>query len=342
MRLLVTGGAGFIGSNFVRHLLRTYRNIELINLDKLTYAGNQANLADISEDHRYRFIQGDITNASLVNSILETGVDAVVNLAAETHVDRSIYDSDPLLQTNVLGTYCLLRSARKHGVTLFVHISTDEVYGSVPEGESRDEHTALSPSSPYAASKAAADHLAGAYDRTYGVPIVILRSTNNYGPCQYPEKLIPLFVSLALEDRPLPVYGDGKHLRDWMHVRDFCKAITLALEAPGLRGIYNISRGEQITNLNVADAILGHLGKSASLITHIQDRPGHDRRYAIDSSKFRQATGWAPEIAFADGLKETIAWYRANTGWLRSTRSTDFQQYFERNYKRRGETLESN
>jgi dTDP-glucose 4,6-dehydratase len=339
VKLLVTGGAGFIGSNFVRYMLKTRKEIAIVNLDKLTYAGSTENLTEVAEDPRYKFVKGDIANAEVVGRILEAGVHAVVNLAAETHVDRSILNSAPFLHTNVLGTACLLHAAQRNGVTQFVHISSDEVYGSVPKGEFRKEEAALSPNSPYAASKAAADHLVCAYRKTYGFPGVILRSANNYGPFQFPEKFIPLMISNAFEEKRLPVYGDGEHERDWMYVEDFCRAIAVALETPEIKGIYNVAAHQHATNLQVVGEILNQIGKPASLLTHVQDRPGHDRRYAIDTSRFRHAANWAPEISFPEGLRKTIAWYEANRTWLQRARSGAFGDFYERNYEQREETL---
>ncbi|HTP70377.1 MAG TPA: dTDP-glucose 4,6-dehydratase [Dongiaceae bacterium] len=335
MRVLVTGGAGFVGSNFVRHLLRNASEIEVINLDKLTYAGNADNLLDVSADSRYRFVLGDIADARIVDSILQAGVDSVVNLAAETHVDRSILDSAPFLHTNVLGTQVLLESARRHNIRRFIHVSSDEIYGSVQKGEFRGEDATLAPSSPYAASKAAGDHLVSAYARTYGLPCLILRPSNNYGPRQFPEKFIPLVIANALDGKPLPIYGDGLHERDWMHVEDFCAALLCALRMPEALGVYNISANNPMVNLNLAGEILRILGKPTSLVRHVADRLGHDRRYAMDSSSFRRDLGWEPKIPFEEGLRSTVKWYEANAQFLERTRTAEYCRFYERNYGHR-------
>ncbi len=348
MRLLVTGGAGFIGSNFIRYLLAphpaglAHRNdVEIVNFDKLTYAGNLENLAEVANHSRYRFVHGDIADADAVNEALAGGFDAVVNFAAETHVDRSIEDASPFLRTNVMGTHVLLEAARVRRLPLFVHISTDEVYGSAAPGQSFGEDAPLHPRSPYAASKAAGDHLVAAYAHTYGLPAIILRCTNNYGPCQFPEKLIPLMIANAREDKPLPVYGDGLHERDWLYVEDYCRAIECVLRQGKPGEIYNVSSGSPQPNLKVVKTILQLLGKPESLLRFVEDRPGHDRRYALDSTKIRQALGWKPELSFEEGIRKTIAWYQANELWLKRARSGEYRQYYERHYTRRSETLRS-
>jgi dTDP-glucose 4,6-dehydratase len=340
MRILVTGGAGFIGSNLVRHLLREEPSAELTNLDKLTYAGNLENLAEIADAPRYRFVQGDIADPDAVERIFAEGFDAVLHLAAESHVDRSLEDAAPFLRTNVVGTHVLLEAARRSGVRRFVQISTDEVYGSAPEGTSFDELAPLHPSSPYAASKAAADLLVLSYVRTYGFPALVLRSTNNYGPYQFPEKLIPLMIANALEDRPLPVYGDGLHARDWLHVEDHCSAIRLALERGRPGEIYNVASGSPRPNLEVIRTLLDLLGKPASLIRFVEDRPGHDRCYALSNAKICRELGWAPRSPLDEGLAATVAWNRANAAWLDRCRSGAYRDYYQRHYTRRGETLE--
>ena len=339
MRVLVTGGAGFIGSNLVHHLLKTAPGIRVVNLDNLTYAGSLENLSGISQNERYRFVHGDIGDAMTVASILEAGIDAVVNLAAETHVDRSILDSAPFLRTNVLGTQCLLEGVRRHKIRRFIHVSSDEVYGSVARDESRSEDARLSPSSPYAASKAAGDHLVCAYTHTYGVPSIILRPTNNYGPRQFPEKFIPLMVAGALEGKPLPVYGNGSHERDWMHVEDFCQAVLCALELPEASGIYNVSANHPVTNLKLAKKILKLVGQPETLIRHVEDRPGHDQRYAIDSSRFRREARWEPKIPFEEGFGATVEWYQSNAAWLEKTRSAEYRRFYKQNYEHRAELL---
>jgi dTDP-glucose 4,6-dehydratase len=284
LRVLITGGAGFIGSNFIRYFINSRRDAEVINFDSLTYAGNPESLADIAENPRYKFVRGDITDKKEVDSAFEQRLDALVNFAAETHVDRSIEDASPFLRTNVLGTQCLLDAARRFKLPKFVQISTDEVYGSAPAGGSFTEETILDPRSPYAASKASADHFVASYANTYGLPAVILRCTNNYGPYQFPEKLIPLMIANAREDKSLPIYGDGMQERDWLFVDDYCRAIGLAVEKAAPGAVYNVSAGAPQPNLKIVRTILKHLGKPESLMQYVKDRPGHDRRYALDSS----------------------------------------------------------
>jgi dTDP-glucose 4,6-dehydratase len=328
LRLLVTGGAGFIGSNFIRYILATRKNVEIVNFDKLTYAGNAESLADISSDPRYQFVRGDISDREVANEILSVvRFDALVNFAAETHVDRSIEDASPFLGTNILGTHCLLEAARRTRLARFVQISTDEVYGSAPEGESFTETALLDPRSPYAASKAAADHLVAAYTNTFGVSAVILRCTNNYGPFQFPEKLIPLMIANAREDKPLSIYRDGLQERDWLFVEDCCGAITLALEYAEAGSIYNVSAGAPQPNLKIVRTILTHLGKTESLIRYVQDRPGHDRRCALDSSKIQRELGWKPKVSFEEGIRRTVNWYVQNSAWLEHARSGEYLKY---------------
>jgi dTDP-glucose 4,6-dehydratase len=339
MKVLVTGGAGFIGSNFVRHLLKSRQDVKLTNFDKLTYAGNPESLADIANDPRYQFVRGDIANAADVNATLEQGFDAVVNFAAETHVDRSIEDASPFLTTNILGTQCLLEAARRLQLPRFIHISTDEVYGSAPAGVSFREEATLDPRSPYAASKASADHFVAAYANTYGVSAVILRCTNNFGPYQFPEKLIPLIIANAREDKPLPIYGDGLQERDWLFVEDYCHAIALALEKAKAGSVYNVSAGTPQPNLKIVRTILQHLGKPESLMKYVKDRPGHDRRYALDSSKIQRELGWSPKVNFEDGIRRTIDWYLANSAWLDHARSGEYRNYYDRHYTNRAETF---
>jgi dTDP-glucose 4,6-dehydratase len=340
VKILITGGAGFIGSNFVRLLLKTRGDVEVLNFDKLTYAGNPESLADLAEDPRYSFVQGDIADPKAVEQAFQERPDAVINFAAETHVDRSIEDASPFLRTNISGTQCLLEAARRHKLPRFIHISTDEVYGSAPAGVSFTEEAVLDPRSPYAASKASADHFVSAYANTYGVSAVILRCTNNYGPYQFPEKLIPLMIANAREDKPLPIYGDGMQERDWLFVEDYCRAIVRALEKAAPGSIYNVSAGKPQPNLKIVRAILQHLGKTESLIKYVQDRPGHDRRYALDSSKLQRELGWAPEVSFEEGISRTIDWYVSNTEWLAHARSGEYLKYYERHYVRRAETFQ--
>jgi dTDP-glucose 4,6-dehydratase len=339
LKVLVTGGAGFIGSNFIRHLLSVHQDVEILNFDKLTYAGNPESLADIANNPRYHFVRGDISNPQDVNEALSRGFDALVNFAAETHVDRSIEDASPFLQTNILGTHCLLEAARKVRLPRFVHISTDEVYGSAPAGQSFTEEATLDPRSPYAASKASADHLVAAYANTYGVSAVILRCTNNFGPFQFPEKLIPLIIANAQDDKPLPIYGDGLQERDWLYVEDYCRAITLALEKAKPGSVYNVSAGTPQPNLKIVRTILQNLGKPESLMQYVKDRPGHDRRYALDSSKIQRDLGWSPKVSFEEGIHRTLEWYQANAAWLDHARSGEYRKYYDRHYTHRAETF---
>ena len=316
-RMLVTGGAGFIGSHFIRHVLNQGDEYEVVNLDCLTYAGNLDNLEDVSPNSRYTFIQGDIANEKLVNSIFESGVDLVVNFAAESHVDRSIEDSDVFIRTNIVGTHVLLEASRKHGIDKYVQISTDEVYGSLGPTGLFTETSPLRPSSPYSASKTGADHLVLASHRTYGLPVNITRCSNNYGPYQYPEKLIPLMIAKALDDQPLPVYGDGTNVRDWIHVREHCEAIFMVLRYGRVGEVYNIGGNQEVQNIEIVKRILDTLGKSYSLIEYVTDRLGHDKRYAIDSSKMQQELLWKPQIKMQEGLIDTIGWYLENESWWR-------------------------
>jgi dTDP-glucose 4,6-dehydratase len=339
VKVLVTGGAGFIGSNFVRHLLLTRSDVEVINFDKLTYAGNPENLSDVAANPRYSFVRGDIADVDAVTDVFQKGLDAAINFAAETHVDRSIEDASPFLMTNVFGTQCLLNAARTFRLKRFIHISTDEVYGSAPAGASFAEEAHLDPRSPYAASKASADHFVSAYVNTYGISAVILRCTNNYGPFQFPEKLIPLMIANAREDKELPIYGDGMQERDWLFVEDYCRAIAVAFENAKPGSIYNVSAGLPQPNLKIVRTILAHLGKPDSLIKYVKDRPGHDRRYALDSSKIRRELGWKPQVSFEQGIGRTIDWYIQNTAWLEHARSGEYLKYYERHYVHRAENF---
>ena len=341
MKVLVTGGAGFIGSNFVRFVLNARRDVEVVNFDKLTYAGNPESLADVAHDPRYHFIRGDITDRIALGELFQRGFDVVVHFAAETHVDRSIEDASPFLNTNIFGTHCLLEAARNFPKARFIHISTDEVYGSAPAGRAFKEEAPLDPRSPYAASKASAEHFVTAYANTYGVSSVILRCTNNFGPFQFPEKLIPLMIANASEDKPLPVYGDGLQERDWLFVEDYCRAIAVTLEKAKPGSIYNVSSGVSQPNLKIVHTILQLLGKPESLIQYVKDRPGHDRRYALDSSKIQRELGWSPQVSFEDGIRKTIQWYRANSEWLDHARSGEYRNYYDRHYNRRSETFRS-
>ncbi|RLA85290.1 MAG: dTDP-glucose 4,6-dehydratase [Deltaproteobacteria bacterium] len=329
--LLVTGGCGFIGSNFIRYILRKYPHYRVINLDKLTYAGNPENLSDLQDDPRYTFLKGDIAEREHVREAME-GVDWVINFAAESHVDRSIEDPSVFLRTNVMGTYVLLEEAKERGVALFMQISTDEVYGSLGPTGYFTETTPLHPNSPYAASKASADLLVRAYYRTYGLPTIITRCSNNYGPYQFPEKLIPLMISNALEGKELPLYGDGMNVRDWIYVEDHCRALDLILHQGRAGEVYNIGGGCERTNLEVVRTILDLLGKPHSLIRFVKDRPGHDRRYAMDFSKLREELGWSPQVSFEEGIRLTIDWYLSHEDWWRKVKSGEYRLYYERMY----------
>ncbi len=332
-RILVTGGAGFIGANFIHYLAEQHPDDEIINLDKLTYAGNLDNLKEIADRPNYRFVRGDISDAALVDELFREGLDAVVNFAAETHVDRSIGNPDDFIRTDIYGTYSLLEAARRRGVGCFVQISTDEVYGSVEEGFST-ELDPLMPRNPYAASKAGADRLAYSYFATYDLPVIITRASNNFGPYQYPEKVIPLFVTNALDSVPLPLYGDGLNVRDWIFVRDHCSAIDLLISRGEQGETYNIGGGNLLTNRELTSRILEYLQLPDSLIRRVRDREGHDRRYALDSSKLNKL-GWAPEADFASELKATIAWYRDNRWWWEKIKSGEFKEYYRRQYGNR-------
>ncbi|MDZ7314489.1 MAG: dTDP-glucose 4,6-dehydratase [candidate division KSB1 bacterium] len=328
---LVTGGAGFIGSNFIRYLYQKYGDISVINLDKLTYAGNLDNLRDIEKNPTYHFVHGDICNAELVNSLMPN-VDIVVNFAAESHVDRSIGSPDDFIKTDIYGAFVLLEAARRHGVRKFVQISTDEVYGSITSGSFK-ETDVLEPSSPYSASKAGADRLAYSYFVTYNLPVIITRCSNNFGPYQYPEKLIPLFVTNAIEDKPLPIYGDGKNVRDWIYVLDHCDAVDFLIQHGQNGQVYNIGGGNERMNIEITDFILKVLGKPESLKTFVEDRPGHDRRYSVDTAKIR-SLGWQPKHSFEEAMKFTIQWYVENRWWWERLKSGEFLEFYKKHYKR--------
>ena len=332
LTVLVTGGCGFIGSNFIRRLLAHDPTVRVLNFDALTYAGNPANLADLADHPRYRFVRGDVADPEAVWAVLRPGLHSVVHFAAETHVDRSIQDSGPFVRTNVLGTQVLLDAARSAEVKTFVHISTDEVYGSLGPTGAFTEETPLGPNSPYAASKAAADLLVRAYVHTFGLPAVITRCSNNYGPYQFPEKLIPLFVSNLLRGQPVPVYGDGLQVRDWVHVRDHCAAVHRVWRAGRVGEVYNVGGRCERTNLALTKTLFKVMGKPASLVRHVKDRPGHDRRYAIDCSKIERELGWRPTVPFEDGLRETVRWYQDNAEWVAGVRSGAYLKYYEAQY----------
>jgi len=314
MKILVTGGAGFIGSNFIRYMLDAHPDLEIVNYDILTYAGNLNNLKGIDKQARYTFIKGDICDQNLVNATLKKHpVDAIVHFAAESHVDRSITDPSAFVKTNVLGTHTLLEAARKHSVPKFIHISTDETYGSIMKGSFK-ETDILSPSSPYSASKAGSDLLALSYFTTYHLPVMVTRCTNNFGPYQFPEKLIPLFITNLLKGKKVPVYGTGKNIRDWIHVNDHCRAVEFLLDHGVPGEVYNIGGGHEKTNLEITDKILEILGKDESMVEYVTDRPGHDFRYSLDCSKLRKM-GWKSRYSFDDALEETVSWYRENEWW---------------------------
>ncbi len=315
MKLLITGGCGFIGSNFIRYILNTYPFYKIVNLDSLTYAGNLESLEDVSNNPNYTFIKGDILDYNLVTELIDS-CEGVLNFAAETHVDRSIIDPSIFVRTNVSGTQILLEASRQKNIPRFIQISTDEVYGSVEKGAFTEESPLL-PNSPYAASKAGADYLVRAYHKTYRLPVIITRSSNNFGPCQYPEKLIPLFIMKAFADEKLPLYGDGLNVRDWIYVEDNCRAIDLVFHKGKEGEIYNIGGGNEKGNVEIARMILRKLKKPESLISYVEDRPGHDRRYALNSNKIMEELGWKPVNDFEDAMEKTIDWYKDNINWCR-------------------------
>ncbi|KAF6567406.1 MULTISPECIES: dTDP-glucose 4,6-dehydratase [Paenibacillus] len=332
MKLLVTGGAGFIGSNFVLYMLKQHPDYEIVNVDALTYAGNLENLKSIEDHPKHTFVKADITDAQVMDQLMQQGIDVVVNFAAESHVDRSILEPEVFVKTNVLGTQVLLDAAKKYNVTKFVQVSTDEVYGSLGETGLFTEETPLQPNSPYSASKAGGDLLVRAYHETFGLPVNITRCSNNYGPYQFPEKLIPLMISRALSDQQLPVYGDGLNIRDWLYVEDHCSAIDLVIHQGKLGEVYNIGGNNERTNVHIVKTVLEELGKPESLISYVQDRPGHDRRYGIDPSKTMNELGWKPKHSFETGIKETIRWYLDNEEWWTRIQSGEYQQYYAKQY----------
>ena len=332
--ILITGGCGFIGSNFVRHMLAKYP-YNVINLDNLTYAGNPENLQDVDKDSRYTFIKGDIAEKTDIEKVFELPIELVVNFAAESHVDRSIIDPDTFIKTNINGTFQLLEMAKKKGVTKYVQISTDEVYGSLGKEGKFHEDTSLAPNSPYSASKTSADVLAMSYYKTYNMPVVITRCSNNYGPYQFPEKLIPLIITNALNDIELPVYGDGLNIRDWIHVQDHCEAIDTVLHKGKEGNVYNIGGDNEKTNMEIVRLILKILGKPETLIKYVKDRPGHDRRYAIDGAKIERELGFKPGIDFAEGMEDTVRWYRENKDWWERIKSGAYLEYYKNMYGNR-------
>ena len=340
MKIFVTGGAGFIGSNFIRHVLGLDAGYSVINFDKLTYAGNLANLDPVADNPNYSFVKGDICDPIAVEAAM-AGCQTVVHFAAESHVDRSIYEPAPVIETNVTGTFVLLQVARKLDIQRFVHVSTDEVYGDVPAGAFADETSPLQPSSPYSASKASSDLIVKSYVRTFNFPAVITRASNNYGPFQFPEKFLPLMITNALDDQPLPIYGDGKQQRDWLHVQDHCSGILAALERGRIGEVYNIGGLDVIENLTMARRLLRAVDKPETLLSYVKDRPGHDRRYALSCDKIGRELGWKPAISLAEGLRRTIDWYRTNTQWLAGVRGGEYRSYYETYYENRDSSLDA-
>lgn len=336
MKLLVTGGAGFIGSAFVRLVLRERPDLRVVNVDALTYAGNLENLAEVASSPNYSFVKADIASPEAIEQVFsDEKPDAVVHFAAESHVDRSILFPDAFVRTNVFGTFTLLEAAKRHSVAKFVHVSTDEVYGSLDEPHEADENYPLQPSSPYSASKAGSDLLALSYYTTFKLPVLVTRASNNYGPFQFPEKLIPLMISNALEGKPLPIYGDGMQVRDWLYVDDHCRGILAMVDKGHPGQIYNIGGSRSLPNIEVVKKIIAATGASDSLMTYVKDRPGHDRRYALSSHKLERETGWKPLMPFEDGLLATVDWYRNHTDWILRVKSGEYKNYYARNYAER-------
>jgi dTDP-glucose 4,6-dehydratase len=338
MKIFVTGGAGFIGSNFIRHILGLKKGHAIVNYDKLTYAGNLANLESVADDPNYSFFKGDICDPAAVEAAM-AGCDSVVHFAAESHVDRSIYEPAPVIQTNVTGTFILLQVSRKLNIKRFVHVSTDEVYGDMEPGAFANESSPLQPSSPYSASKASSDLIVRSYVRTFNFPAVITRASNNYGPFQFPEKFLPLMITNALDDKPLPIYGDGKQQRDWLHVEDHCSGILAVLERGRIGEVYNIGGLDVVENLTMARRLLRATGKPETLLSYVKDRPGHDRRYALTCGKMERDLGWKPAMSLDEGLRQTIDWYRTNTKWLAGVRGGDYLSYYQKYYENRDSSL---
>ena len=338
MKILVTGGAGFIGSNFIRHVLSLNKGYRIVNYDKLTYAGNLANLDSVAKNPNYSFVRGDICDTNAVEEAMRA-CDAVVHFAAESHVDRSIYAPAPVIETNVTGTFVMVQIARKMSIERFVHISTDEVYGDMDPGTFANEDSPLQPSSPYSASKASSDLLVRSYVRTYGFPGLITRSSNNYGPYQFPEKFLPLLITNALDDKPLPIYGDGKQQRDWLHVEDNCRGILAVLERGRIGEVYNIGGLDVEENLTIARKLLRLIGKPETLLSYVKDRPGHDRRYALHCDKMQKDLGWKPVIPLKEGLRQTIDWYKANVKWMAGVRDGQYLSYYDKYYENRDYSL---
>ena len=340
MKLFVTGGAGFIGSAFIRLVLGGGSSTEVLNFDALTYAGNLENLESVAGKPGYLFVKANVCDADAVDeAVASCGPDAIIHFAAESHVDRSILSPKPVIDTNFTGTFNLLEAARRHGIGKFIHVSTDEVYGSIDPPDEADENFPLRPSSPYSASKAGSDMLALSYFTTYKLPVIVTRASNNYGPYQFPEKLIPLMIANALDGKPLPIYGDGQQVRDWLYVDDHCRAIQSLLEKGRPGEIYNIGGNRALPNLDVVRKILTATGQSESLLQTVEDRPGHDRRYALTSAKLQEETGWLPAMDFEQGLAQTINWYRSNPVWIERVRSGAYRDYYDSNYHRREEEL---
>lgn len=335
MKLIVTGGAGFIGSNFVIYMLNKYPDYKIVNVDSLTYAGNLENLTETQDSSNYSFVKADIADSQAMDKLFSEGVDVLVNFAAESHVDRSILEPELFVKTNVLGTQVLLDAAKKYGVTKFVQVSTDEVYGSLGETGLFSETTPLTPNSPYSASKAGGDLLVRAYHETFGLPVSITRCSNNYGPYQFPEKLIPLMIANALNDKQLPIYGDGLNIRDWLYVEDHCSAIDLVIHKGRNGEVYNVGGNNERTNIHIVRTILEQLGKPESLIKYVEDRLGHDRRYGIDATKITNELGWQPKHTFETGIKETISWYLNNRIWWERIQSGEYQAFYEKQYSER-------
>jgi len=330
MRILITGGAGFMGSNFIKYILKKHPDWQVVNLDKLTYAGNLDNLREIENNENYTFVKGDIARAEDVAKAIGEGVDKIINYAAETHVDRSILEPDAFVKTDILGTYTLLEAVRKYNVAQYIQISTDEVFGSIKQG-SFDEQSPFRPNSPYAASKAGADHLCRAYFKTYNLPIIVTHSCNFYGPNQYPEKIIPLFITNLLESKKVPVYGQGQQVREWIFTEDHCRAVEFIMEKGEPGEIYNIGTGHEKQNIETTQFVLQELGFGESMIEFVKDRPGHDWRYAINSQKLR-GLGWQPQVGWEDGLRRTIKWYRENGDWWQKIKSGEYLEYYKKQY----------
>jgi len=330
MRILITGGAGFMGSNFIKYILKKHPDWQVVNLDKLTYAGNLDNLREIENNENYTFVKGDIARAEDVAKAIGEGVDKIINYAAETHVDRSILEPDAFVKTDILGTYTLLEAVRKYNVAQYIQISTDEDFGSIKQG-SFDEQSPFRPNSPYAASKAGADHLCRAYFKTYNLPIIVTHSCNFYGPNQYPEKIIPLFITNLLESKKVPVYGQGQQVREWIFTEDHCRAVEFIMEKGEPGEIYNIGTGHEKQNIETTQFVLQELGFGESMIEFVKDRPGHDWRYAINSQKLR-GLGWQPQVGWEDGLRRTIKWYRENGDWWQKIKSGEYLEYYKKQY----------